>query len=935
VSRASLRWLAVVLAAAPAGCGPAPAPAPVSPVSEVRPSADTSAVRDTTIAPLVPPLEAYLREWMPLGATGVLSFLHQYPEYDGRGVLIAILDSGIDAGAPGLGVTTTGERKILDLRDFSGEGRVALSPVALKGESVRAGGQLLTGLSRLRALMVGTTGYAGAIAERPLGQLPASDLNGDGDDTDTLAVVVARLTDGWAVFADTDGDGSLANESPVRDYLRGRETFGWHRGRSPSPITVAVNLRDGPSAPELDLVFDNSSHGTHVAGIAAGNEMYDVAGFDGVAPGASLLGLKIANNAHGGISTTGAMMDALDYAIRFARERRLPLVVNLSFGVGNEVEGRARIDHLVDSVLAAEPSVVFVVSAGNDGPGLSTMGFPGSVSGGITVGATFPPAFLGAPGDSAGPIAYFSSRGGELAKPDLAAPGMAFATVPRWNTGDEVKQGTSMAAPHVSGLAALLLSGLKAEDRAVDARMLRQALMVTAPPLTAGTFLDGGTGVPDLPAAWRWLSRPHDLPLVTARSVRGGVTAGWSTETAPAPGDTAGVFEVSLEPGSPATEFHLRSSVPWLAPPPSVRLEAGPNRVLLPIAKDARLEPGAHVGVVSGWTADSLAGPAFRLVTTVIVPDGPADSTVDLGRLAPGTEVRRFFDADSGRPFRVGVGTTTAGEQALVFLHEPGGPPYREIPGAAAGFGADAALFEVDGRDAVPGLYEVVVVAHPQQAASAVLTVQQSPVDIDAVRAGDSILVQLRNHTTTPQTLETTTGLIGVERQLTVAGRGSASQGVPFLIPDWAERLTIDVRLDPELWSALTDFGVTVLAADGRQLDQEPLHYAFGRLSIELDSTNVGNAQLLLLPGFADRAEPAWSASVSIRFYAGAPEAVQHGPAVTIEPEVTGWLTLPWRDSPFGAGEAFFPLGIVAVTVNQLLWTREVYLAAPLSSSHR
>jgi hypothetical protein len=63
---------------------------------------------------------------MPLSATGVIEFRKAYPTYDGRGVLIGILDSGIDPGIPGLSTTSTGERKILDLRDFSGEGEVKL-----------------------------------------------------------------------------------------------------------------------------------------------------------------------------------------------------------------------------------------------------------------------------------------------------------------------------------------------------------------------------------------------------------------------------------------------------------------------------------------------------------------------------------------------------------------------------------------------------------------------------------------------------------------------------------------------------------------------------------------------------------------------------------------------------------------------------------------
>ena len=66
-------------------------------------------------------------------------------------------------------------------------------------------------------------------------------------------------------------------------------------------------------------------------------------------------------------------------------------MLNLSFGVGNEIEGTARIDQLIDSVLAAHPELVFTISAGNDGPGtLHRSGFPGSARRAITVGATLP-----------------------------------------------------------------------------------------------------------------------------------------------------------------------------------------------------------------------------------------------------------------------------------------------------------------------------------------------------------------------------------------------------------------------------------------------------------------------------------------------------------------------------------------------------------------
>ena len=74
---------------------------------------------------------------------------------------------------------------------------------------------------------------------------------------------------------------------------------------------------------------------------------------------------------------------------------------------------------------------------------------------------------------------------------------MAYSTVPRWDTGEEIEQGTSMAAPHAAGLAALLVSGAHRRSEPVDARAIKQALMVTARPLPGGTFVDEGTGIPE------------------------------------------------------------------------------------------------------------------------------------------------------------------------------------------------------------------------------------------------------------------------------------------------------------------------------------------------------------------------------------------------------------------------------------------------------
>src|SRR5437762_13357801 len=120
---------------------------------------------------------------------------------------------------------------------------------------------------------------------------------------------------------------------PLHDYRQGHETIAL----GTKPLTIVANFRETAppdSAPILDLFFDTSGHGTHVAGIAAGYNLFDVAGFNGVAPGAQLIGLKIANNARGGVTVHGSMMRAIDYAARYAAQRNLPLVLNMSFEIG-------------------------------------------------------------------------------------------------------------------------------------------------------------------------------------------------------------------------------------------------------------------------------------------------------------------------------------------------------------------------------------------------------------------------------------------------------------------------------------------------------------------------------------------------------------------------------------------------------------------------
>ena len=887
--------------------------------------------------PIEPAREAFLSGWMPLEPTGVLRFAERYPQYDGRGVIIAILDSGLDTDVAGFRTTSAGDAKVLDLRDFSGEGRVQLDPVTPMrgGDVVTVGSRRLTGFGRVLSHSISQEYFAGSIAEIPLGTPlvidpeapPASDLNGNGRYADTLVVIVTRAQNGWVLFADTDGDGSLSDERPVHDYLVGRQTFGWVAGPDlRSPLAIAANFSEREGRPVLDLMFDTSGHGTHVAGIAAGHDMYGIEGFDGVAPGARLLGLKISNNARGGISVDGSMARALAYAVAFAERRRMPLVINLSFGVGNEREGSATIDGFIDSLLAEHPDVVMTVSAGNDGPGLSTMGFPGSAQRPITVGATFPVVFLARPANGPvleDPVAYFSARGGELAKPDVVAPGVAYSTVPRWDTGNERNGGTSMAAPHVAGLAARLLSAAAAEETNVAATAVKRALMVTAMPLPGNAFVDQGTGVPDLTNAWRWLQH-----AAMETGVSGTTVAHWTIIEQPS-GTTA--EQVHLPAAAPgALSFETTAS--WLERPHSANSDDG-FRLKFDTRRDSIAPGTARTAQITGWGSDRGGGPVFRVVHTAVNPLPPGQPA-DLGplHLDPGATKRLFFRAEEGRPFRVRIETGGVFERMFTSLHQPGGAPYLGENGIPAGPQDDAAVYQIDGRDVVAGIYQIATVASPVAPGKVTVRLRHAPFRLAARRTGGEVQLIVTNLSDAPQEAGTRAALLGGVRRATIQGAGGEERRLSFTIPAWARFMELDVTLSPDDWSRFTDYGVTVLDGLGRVVADSPLDYAGGRLREVLEPAHADlPVELSLMPGLADTTDTAaWQAEIAVRFYAGTAALLEvsggKSGVVSLSPGMTDTTAFVMRSPPWPLGDGFVPLAIVMTETQGPTWTREVAL---------
>jgi subtilisin family serine protease len=868
---------------------------------------------------------------MPLRSLGVEEFLREHPTYDGRGVLIAILDGGVDPGVPGLARTSTGERKVIDVVDFSGEGRVALEPLDLAGDgSARIGGRVLAGMGRIRRL-ASPPFYGGVLREGPLGQGAAADLNGDGDADDVFPVVVARASDGWVVSADADGDGSLTDERAVHDFAVAGETLGW----GSTPMTLAAKLSEEAERPVLDLYFDNSSHGTHVAGIAAGHDLFAVDGFDGAAPGAQVLAIKIADNGRGKISVTGSMERALHHAAAFASRRRLPLVVNLSYGVGNEVEGTAAIDSVVNAFALEHQDVAIVISAGNVGPGVSTLGFPASADRAIAVCALLPGVFARPPDPDLPPepdiIGWWSARGGELAKPDLCAPGVAFSNVPSWRTGEEISAGTSMAAPQIAGGLALLMSAMGQEGRRVRASDLRQALAATATPVPGATVIDMGAGVPNLGRAYAWLRASHQGAEFVVRALPDGgntsrASGAYRRGGLRNPSDTIQRFSIAPVAGQPVARLLLRSDARWLHGPAQIELRGEPVEVALRYDATRLQRPGLYVGTVWGRAAtDTLAGPLVRLTNTIVVPH-PLDQPLDTaGSLGPG-DVARFFVSVPPDAGGLGIELAVAAESGgTLYLFEPDGQPYRGGGRVEAQVGEEleeqpVARIQATAESLRPGVYEAVVVAPPARDTEYRLHVALPAVEVAQIASGPSVVV--RNRSAERLDAAVSGDIIGAVRTVELTGHGADPESVRVDVPGWARELVVDVSLGGELWSRITDFGVTLFDDAGRPIADGPLNHAFGRLTLPLDSTRAGRPVAVeLLPAFAAAGGDAtWRAAVTVALRAreSVPlELLNHPePAVTLEPGAS--FGLQFAPEPGGAVrlEGYHPLVRVTAEVD-------------------
>jgi len=228
------------------------------------------------------------------------------------------------------------------------------------------------------------------------------------------------------------------------------------------------------SGAKADAWQDDQGHGTHVAGTIAAKR--DGQGVVGVAPKARLYAVKVLDK--DGNGNYSDVIAGIEWAVS-----RGVKVANMSLGAD---EGSEPLHRAVKAALKA--GMTIVAAAGNSG---GTVGFPGSYVETIAIGAS----------DIKDQVADFSSRGAEV---DFIAPGVDVLS-DKMGGGTVSLSGTSMATPHMTGLAALAIGAGASSPAAIRAALARAAKPLTGltPAMQggglvlAGNLLKSGTRMED------------------------------------------------------------------------------------------------------------------------------------------------------------------------------------------------------------------------------------------------------------------------------------------------------------------------------------------------------------------------------------------------------------------------------------------------------
>jgi serine protease AprX len=229
--------------------------------------------------------------------------------------------------------------------------------------------------------------------------------------------------------------------------------------------------------------YDDDGHGTHVAGIAAGNGTINPK-YKGIAPEANIISVKVLDDT--GSGNASDILAGIQWVVDNKKTYNIK-ILNMSFG--SPADKIYYDDPLAKAATAAVNSGLTVVAAaGNNGPNRGTITSPGSSPSVITVGAADDNRTTSYEDDF---VAEFSSRGpamGGIPKPNIVAPGVDVISLSNKGISTYTSHsGTSMATPMVGGTAALLYE----KNPHLSPSEVKTKIIRTAIPIQGNRFAQG------------------------------------------------------------------------------------------------------------------------------------------------------------------------------------------------------------------------------------------------------------------------------------------------------------------------------------------------------------------------------------------------------------------------------------------------------------
>ncbi len=497
--------------------------------------------------------------YMPVQDTMTAKFVKSHTKWDGRGVTVGIVDSGVDLHNPALQTTSTGERKIVDWvtrtdPGFTNGVNNDNDPTWLLTSAVSGG--TFTAAGTTWTSQVGSSLRFGILDESDprLGGEVGNDVNRDGNPAGAdrrFGVLWDKGTD--RVWVDTNQNQSFTDETPMQKYLVNHDVqyFGTDNAGTPIREAMPFVVETSPADNSVNIGIVSANHGSHVSGIVAANNLFGGQA-DGAAPGAKLVSVRAC------LFTAGCTNHALLEGMIYAADDANVDVINMSIGGLPALNDGNNARAILYNNLIDEFGVQIFLSAGNSGAGLNTIGDPAVATKAVAVGSYISKATwlsnYGSVVSANDNLHPFSSRGPREDggfKPQVVAPGSAVSTVPDWQPGQPVGgtytlppglamlNGTSMAAPQTAGTAAVLVSAMKATKRSVTPAQLRTALLSTARFVPGYGAYEQGNGLIDAVKAWELLQLQPATSDITSSVAVNTILSGF-LET---PGRGVGIFD--------------------------------------------------------------------------------------------------------------------------------------------------------------------------------------------------------------------------------------------------------------------------------------------------------------------------------------------------------------------------------------------------------